>query len=253
MTAFEHRAAPTFESVEFRADGKGGDIFTGYAAVFESPSKEIFDPRESRTAFVETIAPGAFARSLGMGGRHDFVVDHNDRLHLSSTAGKLGLGEDKRGLSVESPWPRTDYADNVRALHEQGEPLGMSFTFLPFKNKGAQEWAANGRSRRLNEVKLGHVSVLASMVPAYNETSAGFRAIAYRTEIDMEELDNLLAAIKEGRDLTDDEKVVLRKLSVDLDPQPESDTPDEEGDEAPRADAPIRDQWKARLEEIAAA
>ena len=70
MTAYAHRAAPAFEAVEFRADGKGGDTFIGYAAVFDSPSKEIFDPKESRTAFVETISPGAFTRSLGICGRY---------------------------------------------------------------------------------------------------------------------------------------------------------------------------------------
>ena len=249
---YAHRAAPTFSEVEFRSDGKGGDTFTGYAAVFESPSKEIFDPRESRTAFIETITAGAFARSLGMGGRHDFIVDHNERQHLSSTQGRLQIGEDSRGLAVESPWPRTDYADNVRALHEQGEPLGMSFSFAPGKRAGAQEWGNNGRTRRLNEVKLGHVTVLASMVPAYNDTAAGFRAIAYRTEIDMDELDNLLAAIKEGRELTDEEKLALRKLAADLDPhEPETADPEPESEERSEEDALAK--WKERLAEIEAA
>lgn len=230
-----HRAAPTFDDVEFRASSDGGSTFHGYAAVFDSQSKSIFDPKESRTPFVETIKPGAFARTLGM-GRKSFVVDHDDRLFLSATDGALKLGEDSRGLHVESPWPRTDYADNVRALQESGAPLGMSFTFKPTRN--GQEWSNAGRARTLTDVALGHVTVLASLVPAYNETEVAFRALAYRMETDMDKLDELFAAIKEGRSLDDDEKVLLRSLVADLDPVEEPQTP-------------ALDQWREKLANIA--
>lgn len=243
---FAHRAAPTFDAIEFRAAADGSTTFAGYAAVFESPSKEIFDPRENPRPFTEIITPGAFARTISGGRRQTFVVDHEDRLHISATNGQLKLGEDSRGLAVESPWPRTDYADNVRALHEAGEPLGMSFTFKP--TKGGDRWNDARTHRRLNDVVLGHVTVLASLVPAYNDTSVQFRALAFRMETDMDELDNLWAAIKEGRDLTDDEKALLRKVSADVDPKPEPvETPDEP---AERSDG--LDKWRARLDEIAA-
>lgn len=241
MTSMVHRAAPTFEAVEFRADGKGGDTFVGYAAVFESPSKPIFDPRESRVPFIETITQGAFARTLGM-GRKSFVVDHDEKLFLSATDGPLRLGEDSRGLAVESPWPRTDYADNVRALHEAGTPLGMSFTFSA-RGKGS-EWSNGGRSRRVNEAALGHVTVLASLVPAYNETQVAFRALAYRMETDMEQLEELFAAIKEGRDLTDEQKEAFRKLAQDIDPAPEPVIP-EPVDPAAEYDAKFADKYGA--------
>jgi HK97 family phage prohead protease len=218
MTKYALRSAPVFSDVEFRAEPDGSTTFEGYAAVFESPSKEIFDPRESSRPFIETIRPGAFARTINNGSRHEFVVDHNDRFLLSATDGRLRLAEDSRGLITQSPWPRTDYADNVRALHESGQPLGMSFTFAAARNKTAQEWDATRTSRRLNEVSLGHVTVLASMVPAYNETTASFRALAYRMETEVDELETLLEAIKEGRELTDDEKAALRSLAADLAP-----------------------------------
>lgn len=234
---FAHRAAPTFDAIEFRAAADGSSTFHGYAAVFESPSKTIFDPRENPRPFVETIAPSAFSRTLTAGKRQTFVVDHEDRLHISATNGQLRLAEDTRGLIVESPWPRTDYADNVRALHDAGEPLGMSFTFKP--TKGGEEWNTARTSRRLTDVALGHVTVLASLVPAYNETTVQFRALAFRMETDMDDLDNLFAAVKEGRELADDEKALLRKVTADLDPQPEP-------VEAPAA----FDKLRARLEEI---
>jgi HK97 family phage prohead protease len=249
----QHRAAPNFEAVEFRANANGLDTFVGYAAVFDSPSKPIFDPRENSIPFVETIDPTAFARTLKSDRRMTFVVDHNDALHISATNGQLKLGADSRGLITDSPWPRTDYADNVRALHEAGEPLGMSFTFKPTK-KGDQ-WNASRTARRLTDVVLGHVSVLASLVPAYNETTAQFRALAYRMETDVEELDNLFDALKEGRELSDDEKTLLRKLSATVEPDPEPE-PDEEpapAAEEPRADvSDDLDRYKARLAEIAA-
>jgi len=242
------RSAPVFDAVEFRAASDGSSTFEGYAAVFESASKEIFDPRENPLPFVETISRNAFVRTL-KNSRHAFVVDHDDRKHVSSTDGRLVLAEDSRGLIVQSPWPRTDYTDNVRALHEAGEPLGMSFTFKPAKGKTAQEWDKNRRARRLNEVNLGHVTVLASMVPAYNETTASFRALAYRMETDVDDLETLFDALKEGRELTDDEKVLLRKLAADVEPEPAITEPTEEVEE--RADELAK--WKSRLEEITAA
>lgn len=244
MTAFSHRAAPTFDAIEFRAKPDGSSMFHGYAAVFDSPSKSIFDPRENSIPFIETIDPGAFARTLNSGRRQTFVVDHNDALHISATNGQLRLGVDSRGLVTESPWPRTDYADNVRALHEAGEPLGMSFTFKVAR-KG-DEWNTARTARRLKDVALGHVTVLASLVPAYNETTAQFRALAYRMETDVEDLDNLFDALKEGRELSDDEKVLLRKLAGVVEPEPIIETTEE-----PRSSEAL-DKWKARLAEIEA-
>lgn len=251
MTQYTGRSAPVFDAVEFRAASDGTTTFEGYAAVFESPSKEIFDGRENPFPFVETISPRAFARTLSNGSRHSFVVDHNDRLHLSSTDGALRLAEDSRGLIVQSPWPRTDYADNVRAIHEAGEPLGMSFTFKPARSKTAQEWDASRRARRLNEVNLGHVTVLASMVPAYNETTASFRSLAYRMETEVDDLETLFDALKEGRDLSDDEKVLLRKLAETVEPAPIITEPVIEETTEERQDTLAK--WKTRLEEITAA
>lgn len=245
MTAYAHRAAPTFDAVEFRAESDGSSTFHGYAAVFDSPSKAIFDPRENSIPFVESIDPAAFARTLVSGRRQTFVVDHNDALHISATTGQLRLSTDTRGLITESPWPRTDYADNVRALHEAGEPLGMSFTFKVAK-KG-DEWNGSRTARRLKDVALGHVSVLASLVPAYNDTTAQFRALAYRMETDVEELDTLFDALKEGRDLTDDEKLLLRKLAADVEPE----IPDPAEEPEARTDSLAK--WKSRLEEHTAA
>jgi HK97 family phage prohead protease len=244
MTAYEHRAAPSFADVEFRADSNGKTTFRGYAAVFESPSKPIFDPREAPTPFIETITAGAFSRTLASAHRKTFVVDHNDALFIAGSDGPLRLAEDSRGLNVESPWPKTDYADNVRALHEAGNPIGMSFTFKPTKR--GDQWNETRTARRLNDVALGHVTVLASLVPAYNETTAQFRALAYQMETDVEDLEGLFTAIKEGRELTDDEKALMRKLADTTVPAPE---PEPEPDPEPVPAFDPRAEWQERFAE----
>jgi hypothetical protein len=59
-------------------------------------------------------------------------------------------------------------------------------------------------------------------------------------ETDMDELDNLFAAVKEGRDLSDDEKALLRKVADDVEPKPD-----------PEPTKPVElEKLRARLEEI---
>jgi phage head maturation protease len=78
--------------VELRAAGRR---LEGYAAVFG---------QETRIAdFVELVAPGAFARSLGAGGDLLALVDHDITKVLARTrAGTLKLAEDSRGLHFET-------------------------------------------------------------------------------------------------------------------------------------------------------
>lgn len=243
MTAYVHRAAPTFEEVSFRSAPDGTSVFTGYAAVFESRSKVIFDPRENARPFTEIISPGAFARTLTSGRRQSFLVDHEERQMIADTRGQLRLAEDSRGLLVESPWPRTDYADNVRALHDAGQPLAMSFSFKP--SRGGDKWDASRTLHRLNDVAVGHVTVLASLVPAYDDTVVQFRALAFRMETDMDDLDALFTGIKDGRELTDEEKALLRRLADDVTPEPEA----IEEEKRAEPDTTGLEKWKQRTAE----
>lgn len=206
---------PVITDYVFRAASDGSSIFEGYAAVFDSPSRPITD--QFGVGYIETIAPGSFKRSLNSGRRQTFVVDHNDRLHIASTSGRLRLGEDSKGLTVESPWPNTDYANNVRALYDAGEKLGMSIRYGPTRN--GHTWDAQRTRRHVTEAALAHVSVLASWEPAFDGTSVAFRALAEQTEADVEDLDALFVAVRSGTPLTDEQKNLLTRLAAAVAPE----------------------------------
>jgi len=149
--------------------------FAGYAAVFNSPSEPL--------PFIETIAPGAFRRSLKSGSEKRMFLNHNTDQVLGSTkAGTLSLSEDERGLWVEADLPETTYGRDLSVLMQRGDVHSMSFGFsVP---KGGDAWSDDGTSRELREVILHEVSVVTGF-PAYPATEgAQVRAI---DEIDADE------------------------------------------------------------------
>jgi HK97 family phage prohead protease len=227
MSILYHKADQTEVEFQFRALADGSSVFEGYAAVFNQPSKPIADELAiDGKRYIETVTPGSFRRTLGTPQRQSFVVDHNERMMISSRPnGQLRMAEDTRGLHVESPWPRTDYADNVRALHDAGERLGMSMMFGTTP-KGAT-WDATHTKRTVNEAILRHVSVLATMEPAYAGTSAAFRALAEMTSAEVEDVDALVEALREGRRLEPGEYNLLNRLAEAVKPEasPESVAP----------------------------
>lgn len=149
--------------LELRAVGEAADQpmhFAGYAAVFDSPSEPL--------PFVETIAPGAFTRSLKSGNEKRMFLNHNtDQVLASTRAGTLVLTEDDRGLHVEAELPDTTYGRDLSVLMKRGDVHSMSFGFsVP---KGGDTWSADGSSRELREVILHEVSVVTGF-PAYPAT-----------------------------------------------------------------------------------
>jgi HK97 family phage prohead protease len=210
---FTHRSDPVEMEFAFRAMPDGTSTFEGYAAVFNQPSKVIRDAH-ARTSggYRETLMPGTFRRTLGSGRRQTFVVDHDERQMVSATPnGPLRLAEDSRGLHVESPWPRLSYTDNVRALHDAGNRLGMSILFG--SPKGGEAWNPTGDARTVSDAILKHVSVLATMEPAYDGTVASFRALADMTEAAVEDVDALMEALRDGRRLDEGEYNLLTRLA----------------------------------------
>lgn len=221
MSIQYHKADPVELEFAFRAMPDGGSTFEGYAAVFGKPSKVIHDQfARSARGYRETILAGAFARSLGMAGRKTFVIDHDERQMVSSApTGALRLSEDSKGLHVESPWPRTAYTDNVRALHDAGERLGMSLLFGTTPKHEQQAWSPDYSHRTVSEGAVKHVSVLATMEPAYDGTVASFRALAELTEAAVEDVDAVMEALRDGRRLDDGEFNLLTRLVEAVKPE----------------------------------
>jgi len=142
---------------------RGGLTLVGYAAVFDSPSEPM--------PFVETIAPGAFARSLAAPRRDvRMFLNHDQGVVLASRrAGTLRLREDHVGLRVEADLPDSEWGRPVAEALRRGDVHTMSFGFtVP---RGGDQWQPDGTRRRLVHVDLLEVSPVTGWA-AYPATSA---------------------------------------------------------------------------------
>ncbi len=192
---------------ELRADDDN-IRFVGYAAVWDSPSEPM--------PFVETFKAGAFRRSLGV-RRIPLLMDHDPSRMLASTKARtLRLAEDERGLRVEADLAPTSYGRDLKILADRGEIESMSFAFKPTRE--GEAWSDDGRTRTVSDARLFEVSILTGNAPAYKSTSAYVRSIAERYDEDPDALESAIDALREGRSLTSDEVVLLRRTIADLAP-----------------------------------
>jgi HK97 family phage prohead protease len=193
----------SFAPIEMRAEGDGM-TFTGYAALFNSPSEPL--------PFTETIKPGAFKRSLGARNEVKLLWNHDSGTVLGSLrAGTMQLEEDAKGLKVTAQLPDTQAGRDAAVLLKRGDVSAMSFGFrIP---TGGDSWSADGNERTLNSVRLHEVSIVS--FPAYSATE-GMTAvrsarnlaekIARLAEIrgvTAEELTDALLALESGEELTE--------------------------------------------------
>jgi HK97 family phage prohead protease len=201
---------------ELRAVENGdGMTFTGYAAVFNSPSEPL--------PFIERIAPGAFKRSLKARNDIKLLWNHDTGAVLGSTrAGTLKLEEDNYGLRVTAVLPDTNLGRDVRTLVQRGDVNAMSFGFsVP---AGGDSWNAEGTERTLKSVRIFEVSVVA--YPAYQQTAGtanvrSFDAVATRAEVDADKLADAMLAIEDGKDLSLEQSELLTTVIQRLTPQEE--------------------------------
>lgn len=212
MTKAIEKRTIAAESFQIRAIDNGSDYmqFSGYAAVFDSPSEPL--------PFVETIAPGAFARSLRSRNEVKMFVNHNaDQVLASKRAGTLRLVEDSKGLFVEADLPPTTYARDLSVLMQRGDVTSMSFGFsVP---AGGDTWI-DGSNRRLNEVRLHEVSVVTGF-PAYEATSAQVRTLeqlVLRTNLDADQLAQALTLLENGQELGDEHASLITEAVERLRP-----------------------------------
>lgn len=171
-----------------REDGEELRI-EGYFAVFNS-NYEITDTMS------ESVAPGAFANTLGNDVRA--LIDHETMYVLGRTsAGTLELREDDRGL-----WgsilinPNDQDAMNLYSRVQRGDVNQCSFGFdilseeTDFLEDGSVHWT-------IKEVRLYEVSVCT--FPAYAATSVEAREKDYQNAIERERQmwrDELMAKLK---------------------------------------------------------
>jgi uncharacterized protein len=208
---------------ELRAvEGGDGMTFTGYAAVFNSPSEPL--------PFIERIAPGAFKRSLKARNDIKLLWNHDTGSVLGSTrAGTLKLEEDSHGLRVTAVLPETTLGKDVRTLVQRGDVNAMSFGFSVPAN--GDTWNTDGTERTLRSVRIHEVSIVA--FPAYSQTAGtaavrSFDGVAKRAEVDADQLADAMLTIEDGKDLSKEQSELLTKVIQRLTPQDQTDENSEE-------------------------
>jgi hypothetical protein len=214
LSKVETRVNSTQFEIREEADGMR---FSGYAAVFDSPSEPL--------PFIERIQRGAFRKTLRSRNDVKFLWNHDAGEILGSTRAKtLTLIEDDRGLKVEGILPNTSRGRDVAELLKRGDVDSMSFGFsVP---AGGDSWSSDGNERTLKSVRLHEVSLVA--FPAYPGTKGlqsvrGIDKVAERAGVDADALADALLKIEDGQSITSDEKEMLSRVIGDLSPEaPES-------------------------------
>jgi len=164
---FENRSVP----FEVRASADGLTL-AGYAAVFGRPSMI----NERGQTFEETVAPGAFAKTINARDRIVMQFDHGQHPFFGSMPlGKItALREDSHGLYVEARLTDNWFTAPIRDAIANEAVTGMSFRFsVP---EGGDTWDRSGSTprRTINEVRLYELGPVVH--PAYEDTSVGVRS-----------------------------------------------------------------------------
>lgn len=193
-TTVERRVNSVEFDVRAAEASSDGMSFTGYAAVFNSPSEPL--------PFTEVIKEGAFKRSLKSRNEIKLFMNHNTDVVLGSTrAGTLRLTEDSRGLLAEADLPDTTAGRDLSVLMQRGDVSSMSFGFsVPPKG---DKWSQDGATRELHQVRLHEVSIVTGF-PAYEATTASVRSLdilAQRTAVDVDALSDAIFKLEAGETL----------------------------------------------------
>jgi HK97 family phage prohead protease len=184
----------TVRDVEARQADDGTMRLSGYAAVFNDSSVPL--------PFKESIAPGAFRKTLSETPDVRLLVNHEGLPLARTKNGTLTLTEDDRGLYFNAELADTQEARDIHTLIARGDVDQMSFAFRVIR----QKWSEDRSRRVLTEVSLSDGDVSVVTYPAYPTTSVEAR----------EELRKAIGAVKEGREITGESLVVLKTIFDDL-------------------------------------
>ena len=184
----------TVRDVEARQADDGTMRLSGYAAVFNDSSVPL--------PFKESIAPGAFRKTLSETPDVRLLVNHEGLPLARTKNGTLTLTEDERGLYFTAELADTQEARDIHTLIARGDVDQMSFAFRVIR----QKWSEDRSRRVLTEVSLSDGDVSVVTYPAYPTTSVEAR----------EALRKAIGAVKEGREVTGESLVVLKTIFDDL-------------------------------------
>lgn len=155
--------------LEVRAeDGAMG--VSGYAVVFDSPSKPLYGG-----AFVETVDKRAFE---GVDLSNVFLLyNHNsDDVMGNTSSGTLKISIDERGLKFDAELPETQRGKDTFQLVKRGDIQGVSFGFIVLRDS----WSTNvsPEQRLIEQIKeIREISI--TPYPAYEQTKVSARAESF--------------------------------------------------------------------------
>jgi hypothetical protein len=153
---------------DLRAESQGREfILSGYAALFNSPSKNL-------GGFTEEISPTAFTRSLTSKAPVAFTFNHSQDAILARTDNfSLYLETDARGLKFRAQLnPKIQSHQDIWEACRSGLYKECSFAFTVPPN--GDSWSADGSRRVLLDVDLIDCALVGT--PAYDGTSADARS-----------------------------------------------------------------------------
>lgn len=180
----------TVQDVEARQAEDGTMRLRGYAAVFNDASVPL--------PFKETIAPGAFRKTLSETPDVRLLINHEGLPLARTKNGTLTLSEDDRGLFMDAEIADTSEGRDLYKLVERGDVDQMSFAFRVIR----QKWNEDRSVRTLTEVSLADGDVSVVTYPAYPTTTVEAR----------EALRHAIDAIKEGRALDGESMIVVQAV-----------------------------------------
>lgn len=202
------------EVVTVRSQDGQPPRMVGYALKFNRLSQNL-------GGFVERVAPGAVAKSLG--DRLDVLAryQHADEYLLGRvSAGTLRLAADDTGLQYEVDLPDTSYGRDLAVLAGRGDVRHSSFAFTVPPGGDSWDTTEDGFPlRTLNQIRL--IDVAPVVQPAYLDTTSGLRSLAEARGLDLTVVTeaartNQLAAIVRGDTPTTGEPQGQREPHPDL-------------------------------------
>lgn len=148
-----------------------GNLFRGYAAVFDTPWN---DRLIEATGYVEKVSRGVFRKALAGGADVPLLLEHDGRKLLGTTgSGNVRLKEDGKGLLTEAKLPDNYLGEYARSMIEAGDLKGMSYGIaLDPKRDTIMTRSGNTWTRTIANVQR-MLDVSLTWEPAYLATGEG--------------------------------------------------------------------------------
>jgi HK97 family phage prohead protease len=174
----ERRITTSDTAIEYREadNGEKRPVIVGYAAVFQSPSRNL-------GGFIETIHPRAFDSVLKTNPDVVGVFNHDKNMLLArSSNGTLRLKADPYGLRYEMMPPKTKTAEEVVELVSGGYVTGSSFAFAVSRSAG-DSWSTDETGMRRREIR--EISLLDDVGPVVRPAYEASSVVVSRRAIEM--------------------------------------------------------------------